>query len=352
MVNGYSPVVSRRYVDEVYWPLDHLNRGEVTEREYERLRALDVRFLVVDRGAFPPQVNPFGVGFTLNRLRASPYVDLLMEHSPLWLFAVRQTPLAGRSAMPTTPHGLFLEAERLPRRTGTVVEDPEASWGRAVRVGGGDGAREPAYLLVGARVGLPRGSFRLIFRLSGGAPGDRPVARLEVAADGGRRLLASRLVAGSALSRHWGDHLLEFALERPEWVEIRVRWEGHGDLGLDYVYGTFADQEDPPRLFRNDDFAFGHGPYRRFPPGVYELRFHSRVDARLDRPVLGFTVATAHERRPLASRVVRGTELSRAGVYEDVTLPLTVERLSVLEILIDFLVKGLSVDQITVVRRS
>ncbi|MGH7322551.1 MAG: hypothetical protein ACRELA_23415, partial [Candidatus Rokuibacteriota bacterium] len=133
MINGYSPVVSRRYVDEVYWPLDHVNRGELTEREYERLRALGVRYLVVDRGAFPPKVSPFNIGFTLNRLRASPYVDLLIEANPVWLFALRETPRPSPNGLPTTPYGVFFEAERLPRRVGQLVDEPQASWGRAVR---------------------------------------------------------------------------------------------------------------------------------------------------------------------------------------------------------------------------
>ncbi len=352
MINGYSPVVSRRYVDEVYWPLDHVNRGELTAREYERLRALGVRYLVVDRGAFPPKVSPFNIGFTLNRLRASPYVDLLIEASPVWLFALRETPRPSPDGLPTTPYGIFFEAERLPRRVGRLVDEPLASWGRAVGVVDPAGSDRRGYLVLGAKAGFPRGAFRMIFRLRGRGPADGLVARIEAVADHGGRVLASRPLAGRDLSGQYEDHAISFALDRPEWVEFRVYWDGRGDLAVDYLYGLFADQSDPPRVFRNDDFAFGHGPYRRFPPGEYLLRFRTRVDQRVDAPIVRFSVVTAHERAPLATRVVRGTDLEVAGVYQEITLPIRVDQLRVLEILIDFLTTGLSVDQITVVSRG
>jgi hypothetical protein len=348
MLNGYSPLVGRRYVDEVYWPLDHLNRGEITEREFRRLHELGVRFLVVDRGAFPPKVSPFSSGFTLNRLRASPYVDLALEDPPFWLFALRDTPRPGPVALPTTPYGIFFEAERLPRRVGGAVEDPEASWGRAVTAREGAHAEPAGFVVFGARAGLPRGSFRVIYRLRGHAPGNATAARIEAVTDAGRQVLAARTLAGRDLSDRYADHALDLTLGEPTLVELRVFWAGRGELAVDYFYGLFANQTDPPRLFASDDFGFGHGPFRRFPPGDYVLTFRTRVDDRPDAPVARFTIATAHERAVLATRTVRGVELERVGAYQELALPVRVERLRVLEILIDFLVPGVSVDQIRV----
>jgi hypothetical protein len=343
MINGYSPVVSQRYVEEVYRPLDHLNRGEVTADEHARLRALGVEFLVLDRSAFPPVVSPFPSGFTLEGLRASPYLEQVVEDPPLWLFAVRDTPRGPDRPPRSTPYGLFFEAERLPSHAGSVVADGAASAGQAVRAGG---AGEPGFLVFGARAGLPRGDFRMTFRLKGSGPAGSPVGRIEVVGDTG--VLASRILTGSDLTGSYADHALTLSLERPRWLELRVHWEGRGELGADYLYGVFADQRDPPEVFENDQFAFGEGPYRRFPEGRYRLFLRTRVERRLAEPVLRFSVVTARERRELATRTVRGTELTAPGTYEELSVPLAVTDARVLEFLIEFLADGVSVDRIRV----
>jgi hypothetical protein len=343
MINGYSPVVSQRYVEEVYRPLDHLNRGEITAAEYARLRALDVRFLVLDRSAFPPSVSPFPSGFTLEQLRASPYLEQVVEDPPLWLFAVREAPRGPDRPPRSTPYGLFFEAEHLPHHAGGVVADGAASAGQAVRAGG---AGAPGFLLFGARAGLPRGDFRMTFRLKGAGPATSPVGRIEAVGETG--VLASRILSGSDLSGFYADHVLTFSLDRPRWVELRVHWEGRGELAADYLYGVFADQKDPPEVFENDQFTFGEGPYRRFPEGRYRLFLRTRVERRLAEPVLRVRVVTARERRELATRTVRGTELTTPGAYEELSVPLAVTDARVLEFLIEFLTEGVSVDRIRV----
>jgi Bacterial membrane protein YfhO len=352
MVNGYSPVVSRRYVEEVYRPLEHLNRGELTEQEHRRLRTLGVRFVVLDPGAFPSKVSPFPSSFTRYRLSRSPYLEELAEDPPLSLYALRDAPADPPAPLLTHPFGIFFEAERLPRQRGGVVETPEASWGRVARAEERAGAEGPGYLVLGAKAPLPRGSFRMIFRLRArGAPG-AALARIDAMTEGGARTLASRALRSEDVSGAYEDHILAFSLDRGEWVEFRVFWEGRGQLEVDYLYGMFADQPDPRWVFRNTEFDFGYGPYRRYPPGDYEVRFRARVGRRDDAPVLRLAVVTAHERAPLATRLVRGTDLVAAGVYQEITLPMRLPALRVLEFLIEFLAPGLSVDQISVVPRS
>ena len=352
MLNGYSPIVSRRYIDEVYRPLDHLNRGELTEREYARLRALGVRFLIVDAQAFPSKVSPFPFSFTLHRLSLSPYLDLLVEDPPLWLFALRAASSATTLPLPTHPFGIFFEAERLPRGRALVVEAPGASWGRAVRAPERPGSAEPGYVVFGARVGLPRGSFRMVFRLRGHGVSDVPVARLDAVTDGGTRTLAARRLTGRELGPEYADYAVEFALDRPEWVEFRVFWEGRGEVEVDYLYGLFADQHDPRWVFRNTEFGFVSGPFRRYATGEYLVRFRSRVKRRSDTPVLRLSVVTAHERAVLASRVVRGTDFDAAGEPQEIALPVRLDSARVLEFPIEFLTPGVSVDQISVTPRS
>ena len=59
MVNGYSPVVSRKYVDTVFWPLLNVNVGEIREKEYALLRRFGVTHLVSSSGNLFLQGQPF-----------------------------------------------------------------------------------------------------------------------------------------------------------------------------------------------------------------------------------------------------------------------------------------------------
>jgi hypothetical protein len=352
MINGYLPLVSRRYVDEVYWPLDHLNRGELTESEYARLRALGVRFLVLDQGAFPSKVSAFPSGFTLARLRSSPYVNQRLADPPLTLFALRSAPGQPSDSLPTTPHGLFFQAARTPRQVGEVVDDREASAGHAVRAARGSGLDRGRYLLFGAKAGLPRGRFRILFRLRGRGPADRVLARIEAVTDQGSRAIAIRPLTGSDLSGRYEDHELILSLDRPEYVEFRVAWLGNGEVAVDYLYGLFADQEDPQRIFRSGDFSFDRGPYRRYAPGEYLVRFRTRVARVTGAPLVRFAVVTAHDEGVLSSCVRRGLDFEAPGIETELVLPFRLDALRVLEFRIEALAPGVSVDQITVTSRD
>ena len=88
MLNGYSPLVPRQYVRDVFQPLEALNVGDFGPGEAAALRQLRVSHVVVDRAGFPPQVSPFPSSFTVSGLRASPVLALREAAEPLWLFRV------------------------------------------------------------------------------------------------------------------------------------------------------------------------------------------------------------------------------------------------------------------------
>jgi hypothetical protein len=347
MVNGYSPAASRRYVEDVYAPLEHVNRGELTHAEHAQLRGLGVRFLVLDRGAFPSKVSPFPSGFTLARFRSSPHLELVTQEGPLWLFALRATPGPAPAVLPSSAQGLFFEAERLPRNAGRAVDSPDASWHRAVRTRE-DSAGRGGFLVWGAKAGLPRGTFRIFFEIRGRGPLDAPMARIEAVTGAGSRTLASRWLAGRDLAERYEGQALALALDRPEWVEFRLFWTGQGELELDYIYGLFADQADPPRVLQPEDLALDRGPYRRFPAGAYRLDVQLGVTRPTRDPVAHLQVVTAHERAPLASRLVRGAEMGDPGTALDLALPLHLGTPRVIELLVDLLTPGATVGQVRV----
>ena len=59
MINGYSPVVPKTYVEQVFNPLYPLDFGQLGPSEYEVLRKFNVRYIVMHEEAFPEKVSPF-----------------------------------------------------------------------------------------------------------------------------------------------------------------------------------------------------------------------------------------------------------------------------------------------------
>ena len=133
MLNGYSAWLDRSYLTDVYRPLEAVNLGVVGETEAQMLRRYGVRQVILDRDAFPLKVSAFGPALTLAYLRASPHLDPVETPAGDWalhVFRVRDTPRVMPPApLPTSPLGIFWEAESLGRDTGRVGDDPDASNG-------------------------------------------------------------------------------------------------------------------------------------------------------------------------------------------------------------------------------
>jgi hypothetical protein len=345
MLNGYSPLVARRYVAEVYEPLAALNVGDVGPGELATLRRLGVSHLVVDRTGFPPPVSPFPSAFTVARLRAAPGLALARADDPFWVFRV--TAGDGPPQPPaTSPVGVFFEAESLLREVGEVVAAEEASGGRIVAARAG--APRAGFLAFGPYRPLPAGAYRARFRVRGAG------LTVDVSSERGRRRLATGTVpSGSA----WTDLTLPFALERAALVELRTHWDGQADAAVDWVAVTFADRPEPewrfevedlPHLLgeRPDPAASGgvagyadpgesrripllSGPARLYPAGAHRVLLRVRAAAAATGPLLRLSI-TEPAGRVLASRLVDGGELD-PGAYRELGLDIHLARPTVLE---------------------
>ena len=350
MLNGYSPLVSRRYIDEVFEPLAGLNVGDLDPAAHARLRALGVSHVVVDRAVFPPQVSPYPSRFTIARLGASAALALEASADPLWVFRVTAEP--PRPGALTSPVGVFFEAERLPRATGRVADEPEASAARAVVARAG--ADRAGFLTFGPYRPLPAGAYRARFRVRGVG------LTIEVTADRGRRLLAQRTVAPGPA---WVDVELPFTVDRAGLLEYRVRWDGREDAAVDWVAVVAADRPDPEWAYevevlphrlgeREDTAASGGwagyadpveslrtdlvaGPARLFPAGRYRLVVRVRADGQASGPLLGLAV-TEPAGRVLAARTADAAEVP-PGAYREVGLDFDLARPTVLEFPVRYL---------------
>jgi hypothetical protein len=355
MLNGYSAWLDRSYLTDVYRPLESVNLGVVGESEARLLRRYGVRQVILDRDAYPLKVSAFGPALALAYLRASPYLDPIETPTGAWtlrVFRVRETPrVVPPAPPPTSPLGIFWEAESLGRDTGRVADDPDASNGRVSLARTGED--RPGFVMFGPYRLLPPGDYRTRFRLKGM---DSQV-ELQVTTQGGRGILGQvgiHLADGAFV-----EVSVPFALTAPAQTEYRARWDGQGWVAVDSVSGAFAAEADPAPVFeveilghelqeRPDPNASGGaagyampgltardavwtGPLRRYPPGHYQLW----IRLKLDHPVVGAFarcgVEVASRGGELAGRELGGTEVPEPGRYVEVGMPFTVTRAAVLE---------------------
>jgi hypothetical protein len=364
-LNGYSPLVPRQYVRNVFEPLEALNVGDLGSGEAEALRRLQVSHVVVDRGGFPPQVSPYPSAFTARRLKASGTLALRQVADPLWLFRVTESPPA--SNRETSPLGLFYEGEQQNHETGEVVAALDASGGRVII--GRPGTAPAGFLTFGPYRPLPAGAYVAWFRVRGAG------LRLDVATHRGQRILARREADAGA---DWTDVALPFVVEHARPLELRVFWDGRHEAGVDWVYVVAADRPQSERTYevealphrlgeRPDAAASGgeagfadpveslrgdlvSGPTRLFPAGRYQLTVRLRTEGGGRGPLVRLAV-TEPAGRVLAARVVDAAEVPPSA-YRDVSLDFALERPAVLEFPVAYLGDvGLLLDRITVTSR-
>jgi hypothetical protein len=91
MINGYSPVVPKSYVTDIYEKLGRSNIGVLPDDLLDNLLQRNIRYIVLHENAFPEQVSPFPVGFTLKRLLNHPRLTLLKHAQHIWSFRIEKT---------------------------------------------------------------------------------------------------------------------------------------------------------------------------------------------------------------------------------------------------------------------
>jgi hypothetical protein len=351
MVNGYSAFIDRGYVSDVYGALEGVNVGAVEAAEHAVLRRLGVRQIVVDASAFPLKVSPFGPALTLAGLRRSPALEPVEGEGPLWVFRVRERPEGPARPPPTSPLGIYWEAESLRRETGRVEPDPRASNGRVVA---GQAGRDAAgFFAFGPYRVLPPGAYRATFLLRGRGS----LVQAQVTAGRGTRVLGSReALLGDPET--FGEVIVPFALEAAAAVEYRVRWDGRGTAAFDAVAVAFAAEPEPAAAIEVE--ALGHelveradpaasggravvadrfaprdrvwsGPLRRYPAGKHRLWVRLKAERPLAGP-LAWCGAQASSLGPIrGGRELTAADVPEAGRYVEVPVDFTLERPEVLE---------------------
>ena len=365
MVNGYSPLVPRRYVDTVFEPLEAMNVGDLGPARPRRSAGWTSPTSSSTAPVSRPRSRPTRPRSRSSASRASGVLALQQVAGPLALFRV--TDGAPASNRQTSPVGVFYEAERQNHETGAVVDAPEASGGRVVA--GRPGARGR-----GSSRSGPIARFRP-------APTSRAFAS---AATGFASTSRATSANGSSPSARWipartgSTRSCRSVVEHARPLEFRVAWDGRREAAVDWVLVVAADRPEVERTYevealphrlgeRADPAASGGwaayadpveslrgdllgGPARLFPAGRYQLALRLRAAGAGRGPLVRLSV-TEPAGRTLVARVVEAAE-APPGDYREVTLDFTLDRPRVLEFPVAFLGDvGVFFDRVTVTPR-
>jgi len=138
MLNGYRPVISRDYYQNVFLKLRSLNAGKIQSDQLTMLLDMGVRYILLHEDAFPEKVSPFPVAHTLRQLLNDSRLELLAQHERVWAFRILPPDAAPREPIATGwtvfPPARRFEAERSELKNARVVEDPACMNARYVEL--------------------------------------------------------------------------------------------------------------------------------------------------------------------------------------------------------------------------
>jgi hypothetical protein len=329
MVNGYMPVVSTSYIEDIFNRFASANCGLFSDAQADELLRRGIDYLILHEDAFPEKVSHFPVAFTLKRLLNHPRLELLAQDGSVWSFRILPEPRAhggthGDGWTTFFPNFHF-EAEWLPLEEPGVTEDATASGNRFVRA-------TPALLLPALdpleHLRSPDTAFLLRLRGDGG--------------------LAAKLTFddGRILRR-------ELRVDSPDWEWRELRWDAgtnglyvtpefqvsSGQVDVDLVLFTAGRlpelapgetcvlpaplffraghtvlQQDAVRLRREYEpaDAIFYGPKLPFPAdGVYDVELVFHADAAEGAELGHFYIETEKARTADAPVVAKARALSR-----------------------------------------
>ena len=352
MVNGYSPVVAKRYVEEVFWPLIELNVGEITRADYETLLKLKVTHVVHHQELYFYKVSPFSGRLAFKNLMDSPYLKLILTNMEQSLFEV--LPPDRVTDRPPVRHreysGMVLEAEEMRHTVGKVVNDPEASMKKATQALTGPSG----ITAFNAYRFFPSGKYQALFRvktLKNDSP--EPILLAEVVTFKGKKPVAQREIRGTDFRQpeHYQRFLLPFELQEPEILELRLYSFGRETTWTDKIVVSFADLPlapaiyDPLEIIRylikpvQDPEAMEgwalrtnpakehpgyvvYGPYQTFPSGVYQARFRlKKKGPDFTGPLARIDVSAQRGTVIFNQQEIAGRDFGDPDRYQEFVLP-------------------------------
>lgn len=321
-VNGYTPLVSKEYFNNVFKPLHSLNRGMLDKKQYDYLRRLNVRFISVHEHIdyFTPKVSPNPPNTTVRWLINSPFLEYegaweiynrkyAKVHEYLYIFKVKEDAIEGEDikthySMPA----FFSVGGRLQSQTGKVVFDDNL--GREI-YNALPGRDAPGFLVFGPYSVFFPGNYRSCFRIKINGEEGVKAGNIEVARSIDKKSNIE-VLAGTDLEKKssvasFQDYCVDFELKEWSRLELRVFYTGTNELSLDRIKVIETEDQAKPMFFeaemmpgetgrtvrakdasgqkiieaipgRDKAGKMIYGPYMKYGPGDYSAIFHLKSE--------------------------------------------------------------------------
>lgn len=304
MINGYSPVVSPDYIEQVFHRLESLNQGAATENQIDFLLERGIRFLVVHENLYPEKVSPFPVNEMLRRLKGHPRIQFLEQSGPVHAFRLltpseaRVGRVPGTRPFPTAFPARCWEAE-LQRSTGggAAVADATASGGAVWHAVAADSTEQAWFKTRPARV-APAEDLAWWVRVRG-------TGRLLVQTRWGEECLPEERLEFASPEWHWqvlplppsavfnpaqlkvtlaeGDLQVDMVLlVAGPWPLVHWPAEGMWIPAVSFFRAGYSAPDGTSVVLRRDhdpDVKLFYGPRLPLPMGVYRVALDTTTDA-------------------------------------------------------------------------
>lgn len=279
MINGYAPVVTKQYIEEVFWPLFPLDFGEGNDDRIRKLGELKVGMITFhDRLlVYPEKISPFPARLALKRLEALPFVKKIAEDHSIHLFWVDPSapsrsgrnpeeitsPVSaiypanylqqetGRKETDPNAFGYYLMMDEIELRQGKLVPLPRAQGNVAVAVPEKD---QPGYFVISHHRFFPSGNYQARFRIQRGPSAtEEEIGRIEIYKD--RNILLNRVVLRGERkgSASWEEIPVAFQLRNLSEIGFRIYFNGQAGIRFNTAVISFADQPKGPGTVEAED---------------------------------------------------------------------------------------------------
>lgn len=139
IINGYSPIFSQSYFDDVFLRFFSINQGYLSHEQIENLLSRRIKYLILHEDLYPEKVAPFPVSYAIKTYLQHPRLRFLSQDGSVWAFKILESSeehSAGHKGTPKDWTSFFparhFEIERSTLVHADVFQDPLASRGAYV----------------------------------------------------------------------------------------------------------------------------------------------------------------------------------------------------------------------------
>lgn len=309
IINGYSPIFSQSYFDDVFLRFFSINQGYLGDEQIENLLSRRIRYLILHEDLYPEKVAPFPVSYAIKMYLQHPRLGFLSQDGSVWAFRILESPeehAPGQMGTPEDWTSFFparhLEMERSALVHADVFQDPLASGGAYVSLN-----NNQAFVTLPRTGSPPAPELRWMVRARG-----KGIVHAQVFTDGGLPVSEQEMAIDL---ENWSWIEVFAPIDTYAEISLRLRHK-QGEIDVDsallaagtwehiqpgqsialpapsFFHAGYTDLEHGCLVFRKDYEAqriIFYGPKLPMEPGRYDVSMAFDTDAEI-----GTTLGVLH----------------------------------------------------------